>query len=751
MRRAWLLMLIVAGLLAGMAATRWLTAPPPLRAENAPGQFDAKRAKARLERIIGPSSAHPADSAASDGVRARLVAELRSAGLNPRVDDRFACNKLHKASGASCARVRNVLVTIGRDDGRRPHLLVNTHYDSVPVGPGASDAGIAVASMIEVASLLRDRPLARPVTFLFNEGEELGLVGARAFLDGDPLSRRVDALLNLEARGTTGPVNMFETSTPNAAAIRLFERSVSRPVANSLAVSAYRLIPNYTDVNSFVEERDWLFLNFAPIGNETRYHSPGDDLAAVDMATLQHMGDQLLETASALASGPTPARSESEKLFMNIGTRWLFTSHGGPAVALFFLVGLLAVAAGSLRRKPRNERAKAARRIGAAALLLAGALLLPVALAWAGLSVLGELRGGQFWRAYPKVAELAVYAGVIAGGLLLLGLGRRLPQGELRAAWWGLFLILGLGFSLAAPGALVYFILPPLAYLLVRLLGRRWRHHGAAGSLLAALITFVTLGAMLGLLQDLVNNGPLWIFALFGGLVLMPWLIEARPLLEGWRRRRLVPAALAFAGLAWVPAALVPAYSADRQQAWTTQYVLEEGKAPTWSIVNDRKPLPSQIAQLGEWRQGRLAIGQRLRWIAPAPVQPGFVPPELERIGAERTAGGRIVRVRLRTNGADSVIFAVERGDALKGAGINGRTVRFESSSEPPHTLTCTGRSCNGAVAEFSTGSEPLDVQVIATHWRLPPAAGPLLQARPAHARPQYLPNATILARQVRL
>jgi hypothetical protein len=77
---------------------------------------------------------------------------------------------------------------------------------------------------------------------------------------------------------------------------------VSNPVANSLAVSAYRLIPNYTDVNTFVEDRDWLFLNFAPIGNETRYHSPGDDLAAVDLATLQHMGDQLMEVGTALAA-----------------------------------------------------------------------------------------------------------------------------------------------------------------------------------------------------------------------------------------------------------------------------------------------------------------------------------------------------------------------------------------------------------------------------------------------------------------
>ena len=465
-----LLGLIVAGLLAMMAGTRWLSQAPPLRTENAAGQFDALRAKARLHRIIGPSPAHPADSASSDGVRARLVAELRAAGLNPRVEDRFACNKLHKASGVSCARVRNVLVTIGAVSSA-PHLLVNTHYDSVPVGPGASDAGLGVASMIEAAALLRDRPLARPVTFLFNEGEELGLVGARAFLDGDPLSRRADALINLEARGTTGPVNMFETSVPNNAAIRLFARSVERPVANSLAVSAYRLIPNYTDVNTFVEERDWLFLNFAPIGNETRYHSPGDNLAAVDLSTLQHMGDQLMQTATALGSAATPdGKRGGNRLFMNLGTRWLVTFD----TFLPLVLGLGLIVGLAVRKRLVRKEALGLRPILTAVPLLLLILLVPVALAYAGLGIVGDLREGQFWRAMPKLTELAIYAGLIAVGLALLATAmRQWTVLELRRAWWILFVTLGAGLSLAAPGALVYFVVPPLLFFIGSQLGRR--------------------------------------------------------------------------------------------------------------------------------------------------------------------------------------------------------------------------------------------------------------------------------------
>ena len=127
-----------------------------------------------------------------------------------------------------------------------------------------------MATLLEVASILKGEPLRRPVTFLFNEGEELGLVGARAFLQRDPLAARVDSLINLEARGTTGPVNMFETSRPNGAAMHAYSRAVKRPVASSLATDVYRQLPNYTDVNSFAE-RGWTTLNLAMTGNETRY------------------------------------------------------------------------------------------------------------------------------------------------------------------------------------------------------------------------------------------------------------------------------------------------------------------------------------------------------------------------------------------------------------------------------------------------------------------------------------------------
>ena len=162
-----------------------LVALPDVPARAAAGEFDTARALARLRRILGDERPHPVDSEANDEVRERLIAELRALGSTP-VTDQLACNGTGKGRAVSCARVRNVVAAWVPRSGR-PVMMVS-HYDSTPVGPGAADDGIGVAAMLETAALLKDRPLQRPVLLLFNEGEEAGLIGARAFLERHPLA-----------------------------------------------------------------------------------------------------------------------------------------------------------------------------------------------------------------------------------------------------------------------------------------------------------------------------------------------------------------------------------------------------------------------------------------------------------------------------------------------------------------------------------------------------------------------------------
>ena len=211
-RDSWRGLVVVALLLAAFALKGALIAPPPV--ENA--AFNAGRAVARLQRILGDQRPHPVDSAADDAVRNRLIAELNAIGLQPRVQDAQDCSGFPKSRVISCSRVRNVIATLpGTGPGK--HLLLSAHYDSTPTGPGAGDDGIGVATLLEVGAILKGAPPPRPVTLLFNEGEEYGLNGAAAFVRRDPEARQVNSLINIDGRGVSGPALMHETSDPNGA------------------------------------------------------------------------------------------------------------------------------------------------------------------------------------------------------------------------------------------------------------------------------------------------------------------------------------------------------------------------------------------------------------------------------------------------------------------------------------------------------------------------------------------------------
>lgn len=734
-RSAVLLAIVFLALLGAMAAAPLLDQPPPLREHSSPGQFDAVQAKARLAVILGDQRPHPADSTADDAVRARLVAALEQMGLKPVVRDQLACNELFKQRGVSCARVRNVIAVLG-PAGKA--LLINAHYDSVPVGPGASDDGIGVATMLEVAAILKDRPLKRPVIFLFNEGEELGLVGARAFL-ADPLSRNVDSLINLEARGVTGPVNMFETSRPNAAPIALFAGAVKHPTANSLSTDVYRLMPNYTDVNSF-SERGWLTLNLAPIGNETRYHSPGDVVAALDPATLQHMGDQTLALAEALSKG-TPQTKNGNRVFMDLSGRSLIALPLTAGVVLLVLL-ILGFVVTTVKRGG----------FGLGTAVVVPTMILSSFLAWLALALVGVVRHGMFWRAHAEWTHLATYAGVLlVGAALIATVGRGASQRQLRSTFWLLFCGVGALIGLLAPGGIVFFLFPPLI-VLAGIVGREFGlPTERTASLLALILLYLTWGAMLGLLQELLNGGPMWLFAPLASLLLIPALIEAKPLIDETRLRWAagLTGALFLAG--WCAAAAVPAYSADRQERFIIQYVGDPASHKAWwSILNDGAPLPAAFG--ADWSRGKLPLGGPPRWVEAAPSDPSAKAPAVQLISQTRTGAERTLVLRLSANGSDNVELVAPANAKIVSAGVNGFIRALDQSGSGKYYIGCEGRACEGVTLQLTTRQlQPIGLLVVGSRNGLPPSAAPLLAARPVFARPQYNPDATIVFARVSL
>lgn len=272
--------------------------PPSPVSASAPAQdFSAQRALVALQEFA--TEPRPLGSVASDRARDYLVDALRAAGFS--VQTQRAVGAVSAEGVAAFGRVDNIVATL---PGRDPtgSVLLAAHYDSVAAGPGVSDDGTAIAAMLETARALRGNDqLRNNLVLLITDGEENGLLGAAAFVDQHPLVRQRAVVLNWEARGVSGPSLMFETSRDNAALVGVFAEAAPHPHGDSSLVELYRLLPNNTDFTEFARA-GLPGMNFAYVEGAARYHTPGDSIANLDRASLQHHGANMLGLTRALGN-----------------------------------------------------------------------------------------------------------------------------------------------------------------------------------------------------------------------------------------------------------------------------------------------------------------------------------------------------------------------------------------------------------------------------------------------------------------
>src|SRR5215207_2350280 len=267
--------------------------PAPVPASAPPTEFSAERALVHVREIAqGP---HPTGSPGNARVRDYLVAQMRSLGLDPQVQEATGVGTRYPAAG----RVRNV---IGRLAGRTPGgpaVVLMSHYDGVAGGPAAGDAAAGTAAVLETIRALRaGPPVAHDVIALITDGEEAGLLGAAAFVREHPWAKDVGVTLNFEARGTTGRSRMFETGPGDLDVARVL-RNVRDVSATSLSVTVYRTLPNDTDLSEMAVLGKPA-LNFAFADGVDRYHTAHDDAAHLNAGSLQHHGLQMMTLVAVL-------------------------------------------------------------------------------------------------------------------------------------------------------------------------------------------------------------------------------------------------------------------------------------------------------------------------------------------------------------------------------------------------------------------------------------------------------------------
>ncbi len=421
-----LLAAIVATLLIGIRAA----VPPAVQPASAPATtFSAERAMVDVHAIaIRP---HPTTSADNRRVRTYLADRLRALGLGPE-ERRYLIDPEGIATlrgwtgdpGVAGEMVDVVGVLPGRDHAL-PAVAVMAHYDTVWGSPGSGDDSAGIAAILETLRAIKARGLpARDIVVLFTDGEEIGLSGARAFWPSDALARHVGVVVNLEARGAGGRATMFETGAGNGAMVSLLGRNEGRSVANSMAVLAYRLMPNDTDFTP-VRKMGLPGFNFAIMGRAQYYHSPRATVDRLDPRALQDMGNQALGIVSTLAFSQTLPGRAPDAVFFDVAGHGLIHYAAGTGWWILLVAALaLGAAWWGAALMDRVKPAEVLQGMVAQLWLVAHAVL-----ALTAINLLSGSAHSNYYDRLAKLPELEAQAALLSlAGLLGFLMLRRFPQ-----------------------------------------------------------------------------------------------------------------------------------------------------------------------------------------------------------------------------------------------------------------------------------------------------------------------------------
>ena len=735
------------------------TAPPAPRPADAPASaFSATRAREVLRVLVGDGAPHPVGSDANAEVRARIVQSFADLGYAPQVQTTFACSGTDQA----CATVHNIVVErAGRDAG--PVVLVATHYDSVPAGPGASDAGVSVAAVLEAARALAAEPPAQnPVVFLVSDAEEAGLIGASAFVAEHPLAANVGVVVNLEARGTSGPSVMFETSAGNAWLIDRLAASLPRPVASSLFYPVYERLPNDTDLTVF-KAAGIPGVNFAFIGGGSQYHTPLDRVGNASPSSLQHQGENTLAIVRAFAEADLSSPPEGSVVFFDVlGARvvsWPVSFTTPLAVLAFLLVAATAVLSWRAGGAPFWRDF-----VGLAGWVVALGVSALASWLWLRqMTGLGAWPGGATTR--PALAVLAFWVLGLAVALLVAVIVARWAR--VAGAWTGCWL----GWSAAGVAAAVTF--PEASYVLIvpALVA------GAAGAAGTAIRRQApgTVAAMLPMATAAVLIMPsAWMLFEALGPQALPIVGTAIALVgtglaplaaRAGGVRWLVPiAALATAGTLSALSLRAEAFSpASPERMNITLFQRAEEPRARWLLSPQSGVLPEALrlaAPFGAEREVAFPWSAAVAFSAAADPLP-WEAPTIEVIDQGVRDGHRFVRLRaVSPRGAPVMTLLLPRSRVVS-ISVDGRDVpqRPEGGvvrpsprdAGPPlggythHTVPSEGVEIEVVI----TGDGPLEGYLIDRSYGLPPAGAPIAGARPVTATLAGLGDVIVLARRI--
>jgi hypothetical protein len=288
---------LAALLLVGIASVLGMAPTAPSGPDVPPGAFSAARAKTHISAIA--DDPRPVGSPQHDEARAYLLDELGSLGWRTEVQESIGMFDFGVDGTQSIAAVANVIAT-RPGTASTGTVVLAAHYDTVAGSPGAGDDGIGVGVLLETARALSTAAAPRnTVMILLTDAEEVGLLGAEAFVRERAKQLGTTVVLNHEARGAGGGPMTFRMSSPNS---ELIEVLAGAPgvFADSSSEATFEALPNDSDFTPF-ERGGFYGYDTAILADGAYYHSPIDDPAHLSAASLQQMGDTTLALTRELA------------------------------------------------------------------------------------------------------------------------------------------------------------------------------------------------------------------------------------------------------------------------------------------------------------------------------------------------------------------------------------------------------------------------------------------------------------------
>lgn len=206
------------------------------------------------------------------------------------------------------ARTANVLATLPGTTHPELVYVVSAHYDSHQNGPGADDDATGTAMLLELARVLKSRPLPATVVFAAFTGEEAGLLGSREYVRQAVASgMKLAGALNNDMFGWSNDHRLDNTIRYSNAGIRDVQHAGALLFSGLVTYDA-KYYKN-TDAHAYYEAYGDVVggIGSYPVLGNPHYHQSHDILE-----TINH--EQVLETTKATLASLMLLAASPERL-----------------------------------------------------------------------------------------------------------------------------------------------------------------------------------------------------------------------------------------------------------------------------------------------------------------------------------------------------------------------------------------------------------------------------------------------------